>query len=129
MRGVDRLAAAGISPRKLMVYMLVGFDPAETWAAIFHRFNAMVARGIKPYVMVYMPPEMDAAKGEHKRRGLPLGGHNAAISDRTLGDFQRWVNAWLYRKGVDFASYDVNARHDPLFKRQTDLFLVDAVTA
>jgi hypothetical protein len=52
-RGVDRLEAAGIPPAHLMAYMLVGFDPAETWERIFARFNAMVARGIRPFPMVY----------------------------------------------------------------------------
>lgn len=51
--GVNRLESAGIPPRHLMVYMLVGFDPAETWERIFHRFNRMVERGIRPYPMVY----------------------------------------------------------------------------
>ena len=51
--GVDMLERAGIPPRHLMVYMLVGYDQAETWARIFERFDAMVARGIQPYPMVY----------------------------------------------------------------------------
>lgn len=72
-RGVDRLTAAGILSSHLMVYMLVGFDPHETWPRIWHRFNAMVERGIRPYPMVY---------------------------DRTRADlrrFQRWVVTGLYR--------------------------------
>lgn len=52
-RGVDRLEAAGVPPKHLMAYMLVGYDPTETWERIFHRFNAMVARGIRPFPMVY----------------------------------------------------------------------------
>lgn len=52
-RGVDRLEAAGVPPDHLMAYMLVGYDPAETWDAIFHRFGEMVRRGIRPYPMVY----------------------------------------------------------------------------
>ena len=51
--GVETLRLAGIPPQHLMVYMLIGFDPKETWDAIFHRFNAMVALGINPYPMVY----------------------------------------------------------------------------
>lgn len=72
-RGVDRLERAGIPPKQLMAYMLIGYDPAETWARIWHRFNAMVARGIEPYPMVY----------------------NRARAD--LLCFQRWVITGLYR--------------------------------
>ena len=52
-RGVDMLEKAGISPKRLMVYMLIGYDKSETWERIFDRFNRMVARGIMPYPMVY----------------------------------------------------------------------------
>lgn len=52
-RGVDMLEKAGISPKRLMVYMLVGYDKNETWDRIFDRFNRMVAKGIMPYPMVY----------------------------------------------------------------------------
>lgn len=52
-RGVDMLEKAGINPKRLMVYMLVGYDKNETWERIFDRFNRMVARGIMPYPMVY----------------------------------------------------------------------------
>lgn len=51
--GVDRLEKAGVSPKHLIVYMLVGYDPSETWERIFYRFNRMVERGIEPYPMVY----------------------------------------------------------------------------
>lgn len=52
-RGVDRLEAAGVPPTHLMAYMLVGYDPAETWERIFERFNKMADRGIRPFPMVY----------------------------------------------------------------------------
>lgn len=52
-RGVDRLEAAGIPPTHLMAYMLVGWDPKETWHSIFLRLNMMKDRGIRPYPMVY----------------------------------------------------------------------------
>jgi len=48
-KGVERLEAAGVPPTHLMAYMLVGFDGNETWEKIWHRFNRMVERGIKPY--------------------------------------------------------------------------------
>lgn len=111
-RGVDMLEAAGVHPSRLMVYMLIGFDPAETWAAVFHRFNRMVERRIKPFAMVF---------GDRTRL-LPLGGHNAAIGHQRLMDFQRWVNAGVYRRAVSFPDYDVSARWDPLAASQADLF-------
>ncbi len=72
-RGVQTLEAAGIPPSRLMAYMLVGYDPLETWDRIWKRFNAMVERGIKPYPMVY-----------NRRR-------------TDLVAFQRWVITGLYR--------------------------------
>jgi hypothetical protein len=72
-RGVDMLEAAGIPPRHLMAYMLVGYDPLENWSRIWHRFNRMVERGIHPYPMVY----------------------NRARKD--LLAWQRWVITGLYR--------------------------------
>lgn len=72
-RGVDMLEKAGVPPKHLMAYMLVGYDPKETWERIWHRFDKMVARGILPYPMVY---------------------NNAR---RDLKAFQRWVVTGLYR--------------------------------
>lgn len=71
--GVDRLESAGVPPTHLMVYMLIGFDPSETWERIFHRFDRMVERGIKPYPMVYNNNRQDLRK------------------------FQRWVVRGYYR--------------------------------
>jgi hypothetical protein len=72
-RGVERLEKAGIPPTHLRVYMLIGFDPTETWERIFYRFNAMVDLGIEPYPMVYNNQRKD------------------------LKQFQRWVVMGLYR--------------------------------
>lgn len=71
--GIDRLERYGIPPKNVMAYMLIGFDILETWDRIWHRFNKMVERGIRPYPMVY---------------------------DRSRADllcFQRWVLTGLYR--------------------------------
>lgn len=71
--GIDRLERAGIPSRHVMAYMLVGFDPKETWDRIWHRFGRMTEREIRPYPMVY---------------------------DRSRTDlmcFQRWVITGLYR--------------------------------
>ena len=72
-KGVDLLESAGVPPKHLMVYMLVGYAKNESWKDIFHRFNRMVERGILPYPMVY-----DAG-------------------NRPLRAFQRWVIRGLYR--------------------------------
>lgn len=72
-RGVDMLETAGVPAKHLMAYMLIGYDKAETWDRIWHRFGRMVDRGIKPYPMVY----------DRNRRDLLA--------------FQRWVVTGLYR--------------------------------
>jgi len=72
-RGIELLERAGIPPRNIMAYMLIGFDKSETWDRIWHRFNRMVTLGIKPYPMVY----------DRSRKDLCA--------------FQRWVNLGLYR--------------------------------
>jgi hypothetical protein len=87
-RGVDRLEKAGVPARHLMAYMLVGFDPAETWDRIHYRFDRMVAAGIRPYPMVFDPTRRD------------------------LKRFQRWAVTGLYR-AVPWADYDPSARKRP----------------
>ena len=84
-RGVERLEKAGVPARHLMAYMLVGFDPAETWDRIHYRFDRMVAAGIRPYPMVFDPARRD------------------------LKQFQRWAVTGLYR-AVAWADYDPSAR-------------------
>ena len=87
-RGVERLEKAGVPARHLMAYMLVGFDPAETWERIHYRFDRMVAAGIRPYPMVFDPARRD------------------------LKRFQRWAVTGLYR-AVAWADYDPSARKRP----------------
>lgn len=72
-KGVDILENAGIKPKQIMAYMLIGYDPNETWNRIWSRFNKMVERGIMPYPMVYDRTRKDLVK------------------------FQRWVVMGLYR--------------------------------
>jgi hypothetical protein len=96
-RGVERLDKAGVPPRHLMAYMLVGFDPAETWDRIHYRFDRMVAAGIRPYPMVFDPARRD------------------------LKQFQRWAVTGLYR-AVPWADYDPSIR-----KRHTGSQLALAV--
>lgn len=52
-KGVDTLERAGVPPHHLMAYMLIGYDAAETWPRIWHRFTLMIERGISPYPMVF----------------------------------------------------------------------------
>lgn len=80
-RGLDMLEEAGIQAPNIMVYMLVGFDKAETWERIWHRFNRMVERGVLPYPMVF----------DRSRKDLCA--------------FQRWVTMGLYRV-VDWMDYE-----------------------
>lgn len=80
LRGIDMLNHAGIPCNHMMVYMLVGYDPDETWERIFYRFDAMVDRGMLPYPMVYDPSRKD------------------------LKHFQRWVITGLYR-AVPWSEY------------------------
>lgn len=93
-RGVERLDKAGVPPRHLMAYMLVGFDPAETWERIHYRFGRMVAAGIRPYPMVFDPARRD------------------------LKRFQRWAVTGLYR-AVPWADYDPSARKRPAERQFT----------
>lgn len=96
-KGVDCLERHGIPPRRLMTFMLIGYDPKETWDRIMHRFERMTARGILPYPMVYDTRATDPARYREGKR------------------FQRWVNTGMYRAGVRFADYDPNRKraNDP----------------
>jgi hypothetical protein len=58
-RGIEQLVGAGIKPEHIMVYMLVGYDPTETWERVFYRFNRMVEIGLIPYPMVYNNTDKD----------------------------------------------------------------------
>ena len=51
--GLERLNAAGIPSRHVMVYMLVGYKPGETMDEVLYRFNQLVSAGCRPYPMVY----------------------------------------------------------------------------
>lgn len=90
-RGIDMLDAAGIAPRKVMAYMLVGYDKRETWERLWHRFNRMVERGVEPYPMVFDCRSTDAERYRELKR------------------FQRWVVTGLYR-AVPFSEYDASRK-------------------
>jgi hypothetical protein len=98
--GVDRLEEAGIPPRHLMVYMLVGYDRRETWPRIFERFDKMTARGIKPYPMVYDIRQRDP---EHWRR---------------LKQFQRWA-VWRLSQWLPWQDYSARSSGVPAARSVT----------
>jgi hypothetical protein len=112
--GIDTLEKHGIPPRHVMAYMLVGYDKRETWERVLYRFGKMVARGIRPYPMVY----------GSRLQTLPLGGCNLRIGERTLGEFQRWAIRKAYTF-VPFDQYDVNAKGH-MNHAQRDLFAMGA---
>lgn len=101
LRGVDTLEAAGVPSSHLLVYMLIGFDPAETWERVLYRFGRMRARGIRPYPMVY----------GGRLRTVPLGNAHPRIAARglTLGHFQRWAIR-PSKLGIPFHEYDAAAK-------------------
>ena len=66
-RGLEELERAGIPGRHLMVYMLIGYDPKETWERILYRYQRLKDAGCLPFPMVY------------------------GNLDRELKMFQRWV--------------------------------------
>lgn len=72
--GVERLDRAGWKPEWTFVYMLVGYDPRETWDRLFHRYSRMMERGLRPYPMVH--DRFRSTKPDHWRK---------------LKRFQRWV--------------------------------------
>lgn len=80
IRGVEMLRAAGVPPKRLRVFMLVGFAKNETIDEILYRFERMVQLGCEPYPMVF-----DQARGDLKA-------------------FQRWAVRGLYR-AVPWAEY------------------------
>lgn len=94
-RGIDMLEEAGIPPKHVMAYMLVGYDKRETWERIWHRFNRMVARGVSPYPMVF-----DCRSTDPERY-------------RELKRLQRWTVTGLYR-AVPFEDYDASVKRELL---------------
>ena len=80
VQGFKILTAAGIPAKRIMVYMLIGFAPDETWAHILDRFNTITELGAMAYPMVF---------------------NNA---NPQLKAFQRWAVRGLY-KSVPWSLY------------------------
>jgi hypothetical protein len=72
-KGIDALLGAGIKPGHVLVYMLCGYWPNETFEDVYYRFRKMVDAGLLPYPMVYDP------------------------GNKTLKRFQRWVVRRYYQ--------------------------------
>ena len=79
-RGVKHLVEAGVTPRKMMFYLLAGYN--TTLEDEMHRFNVLRELGVDAYVMLY-----------RKERG----------TDRY--HFARWVNARIC-EACDWEDYD-----------------------
>lgn len=60
-KGLEILLNAGIKPKEIMVYMIIGYWPGETMDDILWRFNKLNDAGVLPYPMVY-----DRERTEHK---------------------------------------------------------------
>lgn len=89
-KGIDTLERNGIPSDHVMAYMLIGFDPVETWDRIWYRFTKMVERGINPYPMVFAPT------GQKPRRDLK------AFQRYVLnkGGMYRWISWGDYERGT-----------------------------
>lgn len=98
--GIDKLERAGWKPQWTMAYMLIGYDPRETWERIQHRFDRMTARGVEPYPMVHDRFRLE--KPDHWRR---------------LKRWQRFVRSGKWRT-ISFDQYSTRRNLDassPLF--------------
>ncbi len=82
----------------VMAYMLVGYDKRETWERVLYRFNKMVARGIRPYPMIF---------GDRYRH-LPAGGYNGRVEHKPVWQFQKWAVRRYYHL-MPFEAFDNNA--------------------
>lgn len=90
MRGIENLERAGWKPQWVFTYMLIGFDPDETWEQIFYRFDTMKARGVRPFPMVFNRlAETDPLRFKELKR------------------FQRWVIGGAHTQ-APFSEYDAS---------------------
>ena len=93
-RGVDLLEAEGVNPDNLMVYMLVGYDPRETWDRIWHRYTRMMERGVRPFPMVFggddrKPRPADYAKLKHFQGWVVTGAHKTSAFEEFRRDHRK----------------------------------------
>jgi hypothetical protein len=101
--GVARLARFGVNPDALMVYMLIGYAPKETWEHIWHRYKVMMALGVRPYPMVH--DRFRHEKPAHWKR---------------LKQFQAWVIRGTH-KTTPFEEFNAGHRPSPIADGQMPL--------
>lgn len=87
-RGIGFLTNAGFKGDEILVYMLIGFDQAETWERIFARLEIMREYNLRVYPMVY----------EQIGDAPPANG----LSRLDLKQFQRWI----IRRADRFISFE-----------------------
>jgi len=98
-RVIKMLRGAGMGPRRIQVYTMIGHEPfAECMARIEH----VIDQGGEPYVQPIM--KLNALRKE------PWIRHD--WNRRLLGQVQRWANRHLW-KTVPFAEYDASAKSAP----------------
>lgn len=111
-RGIEMLMTAGFKGDYIMVYMLVGFDPAETWDKIFRRLDVMREYNIRVYPMVY----------EQHGSAPPSN----ALDYYELKKFQKWI-VRRYDRFCSFEEFkhlkDARNLHDRT--KELDLFGLD----
>ncbi len=87
-KGFNALVEAGVKPRHVMVYMLVGYKPGETMEEILYRFHKLKDAGCLPYPMVY------------------------DSTNKLLKRFQRWA-IWRYHQFINWEDYQKELKlHD-----------------
>lgn len=67
-RGIQLLLDAGFRGDDILAYMLVGFDPKETWDRIAERLEIMLALGVRPYPMPYLAVNGRSGNGLDPKR-------------------------------------------------------------
>lgn len=108
-QGVDRLERHGFKADWIFTYMLIGFDPRETWERLFYRYNRMMVRGLRPYPMVFAPRDRQLPAGDLSK--LPEADRRmieTVVRRRlTLAHFQGWVITPAHKLSP-FSEYDLS---------------------
>lgn len=104
--GVARLLRHGFKPAWITAYMLIGYDPKETWERIMYRYDRMNDAGIRVYPMVF---------GGDDRRPRPA-------EWARLKQFQAWV---ITGARATSSFEDFNPSHKPKRDDSDQLRLFD----
>ncbi len=89
MKGIDIMTSAGINTKHILVYMLCGYWPNETFDDVYYRYEKMKNMGILPYPMIYSESK------DYKR----------------LKKFQRWV-VRRYHQFIDWETFNTTTEKD-----------------